>query len=105
MNKLFYDHLVVMEDLEIHISKLDISGREKEKMHTMIEETIHYRIMGRILEKLPKEHHAKFLETFTRFPYHYKNLEFLKEHVLDIEKQIIDEVKDLEKLLLSAPQK
>ena len=101
MTNIFYDHLVVMEDLEIHISKLDISGEDKEKMHTLIEETIHYRVMTRILDKLPREHHAKFMETFTRFPYHHKNLEFLKEHVEDIEEQIKEEIKDLEKLFVS----
>jgi hypothetical protein len=38
---------------------------------------------------------------FTRYPYHPKVLEFLKEHVVDIEDKITQEVKDLEKLFLS----
>ena len=101
MSKLYYDHLIVMKDLEIHISKLEITSDEKQKIYQMVDETIHYRITTRVLNELPRVHHEHYLELFTRYPYHPKVMEFLKEHVVDIEDKITQEVKDLEKLFLS----
>jgi hypothetical protein len=101
MSHLYYDHLIVMKDLEIHISKLEISSDEKQKIYKMVDETIHYRITTRVLNELPREHHEHYLELFTRYPYHPKVMEFLKEQIVDIEDKITQEVKDLEKLFLS----
>jgi hypothetical protein len=101
MSKLFYDHLIVFEEIEAKLSSYNFSSPdEKEEVHQMIEESVHYRVMACILDHLPREHHNQFLELFHRSPHHPGLLTFLKDRVENIEEIIKKEVKDLEKVLL-----
>lgn len=100
MSKIFYDHLVVFEEVEIALSKQKLSPKEKAENSQIIEEIVHHRIVTRILTHLPKEHHKEFLERFQKAPHDKKTLHFLKEKVSDIEDQITDEVDRLKRELL-----
>lgn len=100
MSKLFYDHLIVLKEVEVTLRSADFSPEEKERVHQAVEETIHYHVMTCILDHLPREHHNQFLELFHRSPHHPGLLTFLKDRVENIEELIKQEVKDLEKLLL-----
>lgn len=102
MSRIFYDHLIVFEKIEAKLSSYNFSSpREKEEVHQTIEESVHYRVMTCILDHLPREHHNQFLELFHRTPHHQGLLTFLKDRVENIEELIKEEVKDLEKLLLT----
>lgn len=100
MSKLFYDHLIVLEEVETQISSLELTSKEKGEIHQQIEETVHLRVMTRILDHLPREHHAEFLDLFHKAPYHKDVLAFLKEKVKEIEELIKNEAVALEKELL-----
>lgn len=100
MSKIFYDHLVVFAEIETHLSSHPFHPKEKEEIHQMIEETIHFRVMTRILNHLPRPHHKKFLELFHQAPYNDEILLFLKEKVANIEELIREEITLLEKELL-----
>lgn len=100
MSKVFYDHLVVLKEVEVELTSHSFTSGEKHEVHQMIEETVHFRVMGRILDHLPHEHHSEFLELFHKAPYHRGVLDFLKEKVEDIEEAIKDEIMVLEKELL-----
>lgn len=101
MSKLFYDHLIEFEEIEIELTKFKLVGQEKEEIHQMIEESIHYRVMRRILDHLPAERHQEFLEWFHEAPYHEDLLTFLKEKVENIEELIKEEISILKKELLA----
>lgn len=108
MSKIFYDHLVVFADLEYKMTTLFFKPGEKEKVQHLIEETVHYRVMTKILDHLPKKHHEEFLNLFYEAPHHPKLLEFLKSKVVDIEDLIREEINVLEKAFLKdfqAPRK
>ena len=100
MSKLFYDHLIFLEEVEVVLSQHQLDSKDKEKIGAVIEETVHYRIMNRILTHLPKEHHQEFLEKFHQSPYDKNILVFLKEKVENIEDFIKEEIENLKKELL-----
>ncbi len=100
MSKSFYDHLIIFEEVEIALSKQKLSASEKAEISLMIKETIHHRVLARILTHLPREHHQEFLKSFAKTPDDMKILSHLKEKVADIEELIKDELKTLEKELL-----
>ncbi len=96
MSKLFFDHLVVMEQVEVHINRNSASLEEKAELWNLVDGIVQTRIMDVILTKLPSKHHDEFLEKFSNFPHDERLLEYLKEKVEDIEEEIQKEVKSLE---------
>lgn len=100
MTKIFYDHLIILTDLEIKISGLGLEPEEREELGQLVEETVHYRILTRILDSLPQENHEEFLDFFHQAPYEENLLDYLKEKIEDIEEIIKKEIKDLEQSLL-----
>ncbi len=100
MSRIFYDHLIILEKVEIELSSREFNSKEKEEIHNLIEETIHFRVMTRILEHLPRLYHEKFLDIFHKSPHSEDNLTFLKKNVENIEEIIKEEVSLLENALL-----
>lgn len=100
MSKLFYDHLIVLEEIETVLNRQQFDSKDKEVVGQVIEETVHYRVMTRILDHLPREHHQEFLERFHQAPYDASLLAFLKEKVDKIEDFIREEIDTLKKELL-----
>lgn len=100
MSKIFYDHLVILTDLDIKIRALKLEPEEREEIGQLVEETVHYRVMTRILDSLPREHHQEFLDFFHQAPHEENLMSYLKEKIEDIEEIIKKEIKDLEKTLL-----
>lgn len=102
MSILFYDHLVVLEGLDKKLKKIVSSNDEIQEIWTTIEELIHHRVLGCILDTLPEKHHTEFLERFHRSPHDVKILHYLQEKVdKDVEKIITKEVKLLKKEILA----
>jgi hypothetical protein len=100
MTKIFYDHLIILESLELKINGLGLEPEEREELGQLVEETVHFRLMTRILDSLPQEYHQEFLELFHQAPHEESLLKYLQEKVEDIEEIIKKEIKDLEKSLL-----
>lgn len=93
MSKVFYDHLVILSEVEVGIATIAQSREEKEELWKLVDELIHHRVMGCILDKLPREHHEEFLEKFTKEPHNEDLITYLSERMEDPETTIVCEVK------------
>jgi len=81
MSKIFWDRLIVFEEVEAEIKKVAKTPEEKEELWKEIDEIIHHKLMGCVLEKLPKEHHHEFLQEFEKAPHNEGLFKFLTEKV------------------------
>ena len=81
MSKMFYEHLLILEDLWEEIGALSISAKEKNQLIETTEELFHYKVMTLILDHLPKVHHGDFLQRFTNIPHDTSHLQYLEEKV------------------------
>ena len=107
MSHLFYDHVIVIEDLE-EVVKSHEEPEEREELHRLVDEMIHHRVLGCILDQLPRRHHEEFLEKFHASPYDDSLINYLQEKTpkeVDIEKKIREEVAKLKKELLAELKK
>lgn len=106
MSKLFYDHLISLEEVEIEIKKSASSKEEKEELWGIVDDMVKYKVLDKVFAELPREHHDEFLELFYKAPHDEgvifgflntktgKNLEEkLKEDLKDIETEILKELK------------
>ncbi len=101
MSKIFYDHLIVFEELEGVVKKTAKSSEEKEELWKLVDDIVHQRIFALILDNLSKEHHEEFLDEFHARPYDRELLSYLKgKSERDIVKLIQDELDKLEKEIL-----
>lgn len=95
MTKIFYDHLVVREEVIAQLDKHKIAVEEREELVTLIDETLHHHVLNTILTNLPKEKHEKFLEEFHKAPHNPKLLDFLRQEKADIEEKIMAKAKKI----------
>ena len=101
MSHIFYDHLIVLEELEHHIRQTTSSNEEKEELWNLIDEIVHHRIIGCILDNLPSDYHEDFLDKFHKFPHDEELINYLNDKSgKKIEELIINEVESLNKELL-----
>ena len=98
--KLFYDHLIVREEIEIELAK--VSSEEREELLRLIEEHLDHRILDVILTHLPKTKHENFLTKFHQAPHDKKLLDYLKKEIeADIEEKIRAEGEAVKKEILA----
>lgn len=101
MSKIFFDHLIILEDVETEIKSIAESSEEKEELWKLVDDIVQHRIIISILDQLPIEYHEEFLNRFHESPHHEKHLHYLNDK---IEGEIVDvitgEIKLLEKELL-----
>ncbi len=85
MSKLFYDHLILLDELFVEIDTLDLTLQEKQQAKKAVDDLVQHRVITFILDMLPHQHHEEFLTQFHAFPHHIKNLTYLEERTrLDI---------------------
>lgn len=97
----YYDHLIILEEVEIELKSLSVGKEERWEMEHMIEEIIHHKVMERVLNHLPRENHEEFLDRFTKKPYDPGLISYIDERIEEsIEKHIADEIGKLKKELL-----
>ena len=90
MAKLFYDHLIIIEEVIILLDQKKTDVKEKEKLLAIIDDTLNHRILNIILTHLRKHHHEEFLKKIAHHPYDSGIMLFLKEKTtVDIEKEIM----------------
>lgn len=91
MSRIFYDHLLVFEEVEKNINSMEISKEERDELWNLVDEMVHHRAFGLILERLPRGNHKEFLEKFHEAPYSQNLMEYLKikvgENVEELLKQ------------------
>ena len=96
MSKIFYDRLLVLEEVETEIEGVVKTKEEKEELWDLVDEILNNRIIASILGKLPKEEHQNFLEKFEKAPQDEGLFHFLTEKVgEDIEEFLKKEIEKL----------
>ncbi len=96
MSKIFYDHLIVLEEIEAEIKNSAQTEEERHELWQLVDEIVHTRIMENILDRLPGEHHNEFLEKFHAAPHDDGLLDYLKEKIEEnIEELLKEEIGDL----------
>ena len=96
MSKLFFDHLIVWEEIDKEIKKVPLNREEKDELWKLLDEISSNRILTSILDKLPLEHHEEFLDRFEKAPYDEGIFTYLKEKIGEnIEELIKQEIGDL----------
>lgn len=99
--KVFYSHLVVIEDLTAELDKWLIPAEEKTEMLQLIEETLHNHTLNVILNHLPGHKHQVFLENFEKNPENAELMALLKAEIKeDIEAAIKTQAERIKKELL-----
>ncbi len=81
MSKIYYDHLIVLDEVEAEIKKAAKSPEEKEELWKVVDEMVHHRVMGVVLDKLPRELHEEFLDKFHKGPHDENLLTYLQEKI------------------------
>lgn len=81
MSKLFFDHLISLEDVEKEINKSATSHEERDELWHLVDEIVHHRVMGCILDKLPRKSHREFLEMFHDHPHDEILIDYLKTKI------------------------
>lgn len=89
MAKLFYDHLIIIEDVVAVLDFYQVTKGEQEQLLEVIDQALNHQILDVILRHLPKEYHEEFLQKLAHHPYDPGILIFLKETTpVDIETKI-----------------
>lgn len=84
MTKLFFDHLIVLDQVEIEIKKSAKTKEEQEELWGLVDEIISHKALDVILGRLERHHHEEFLDIFHKNP-HDETLifDYLKEKIGD----------------------
>jgi len=89
MSKLFFDRLLSLEEVEKEINKVTSTKEEKDELWAIVDEIVHHRVLGCVLEKLPKKDHTEFLEKFHEAPYDEGLITYLTEKIGENIEEII----------------
>lgn len=101
MSKIFYDHLVIFEKVDLEIKASILNSDEREELWQIVDEIVHSNVLTCILEKLPNEHHTDFLDKYHSYPHDVGIIDYLNEKIGEnIEDIIRQRLEDLEKELL-----
>jgi len=101
VSKLFYDHLISLEQIEVVIKQSTSSKEEQEELWQLVEDIVHHKVMHVILDSLPREHHNEFLEEFSKAPHDEIHIHFLNDKSGEnIEEKIRSELSQMEEELL-----
>src|SRR3989344_6046281 len=96
MSKIFYDHLLILEEVNLFIKRTAQTEEEREELWGLVDEIIHHKVFDVILGKLPREHHEEFLEKFHASPHDESLIDYLKEKIgQNIEELIKQEIGSL----------
>ncbi len=106
MTKIFYDHLINIEEVIIELDQNDISIEERSEFISIIDETLHHHILDTILSNLPFEHHENFLTKFHKAPHDPDLIIYLKQvSGPDIEEKIKTKANEVKKEIISEIKK
>ncbi len=94
-----------LQKLEKIINNSAKTTEEKEELWKVVEEIVHHKILGCILDNLDKKHHEEFLNKFSTTPFNENLIEYLEEKsdnkitnkikiaIEQIESEILNEIK------------
>ncbi len=101
MSKVFYDHLIVIEEITAVFDLHGIPPTEQRELIQLIDKTMHHEILHIILKYLPEHHHEKFLTRFHAAPHDTSLMTYLQDRVpIDIEKEILKAANSVKKKVI-----
>lgn len=103
--KLFYDHLVIREEVSKELRSYYLSVGEHIEIMRIADETIHLEVMDVILTSLPLEKHKEFLKKMHQSPHDKKLIDYLKIHDSEIEIKIKDRAGKVKAKIISEIRK
>ena len=99
MSKVFYDHLIFIEEITSELDSAD--PEEREELVDLIDQTLHHHVLDLILTHLPQEQHQDFVTRLHTAPHDVTIIDYLKIHIPDIESKITTHAAKIKKHLLS----
>lgn len=81
MSKIFYDHLIVLEEVEAEIKNSAQTEEERHELWQLVDEIVHSKVLEFLLDRLPSVHHNEFLEKFHAAPYDERLIDYLEEKI------------------------
>ncbi len=92
MSKLFFDNLVDLTKVDREIKEATKTSIEREELWKLVDEIVHHKVMGCILDNLPRENHEEFLELFHERPHDEAAIfDYLKKKIGDNFKELIEQ--------------
>lgn len=89
------------KSLEHIIKSYAKTREEREELWRIVEEIMHHRIMGCVLDNLPKEHHDEFLDKLSKSNFNEELIEYLnKKTNKNMDEEIAHEIELIEKEIL-----
>lgn len=100
MSKVWYDHLVVREEINAEILAHKLPPEEAKELLELVDQILHHHALNVVLSHLPKEHHEEFINRFHASPHDPTLLAFVQDKVTinisaEIKKQADRVKKDL----------
>lgn len=89
MSKLFFDHLIVLDDVDKQIKKISNSLEEREELWRLVDEIVYHRVFDVIFGRLPKEHHEEFLLKFHKEPHSESLVTYLQHKISENVEELI----------------
>jgi hypothetical protein len=89
MSKLFFDQLVVLDDVESEIKKTAKTPEEREELWGLVDEIVHHRVLDCVFDRLPKKSHQEFLEKYHSAPFDEELVGYLKKEIGENVEEII----------------
>jgi hypothetical protein len=106
MSKIFYDHLIIREEITAQLDLHKIDPEEREELLEIIDETLHHATLNVILNHLPKEHHSEFMTRFHAAPHDESLLDYLQQKITtDIRSEIKLQAQKIKKEILQEIKK
>lgn len=101
MSRVFYDHLLEFEEIEIELKKLGLDPDEKRELEHLIDSMVHHRVIGCVLTHLPQAHHEEFLHKFQKSPYDPALIAWIDQRIeASVEEHVKAEMKKLKREIL-----
>ena len=102
MSKLFFDHLLVLSEVETFIKKNASSKEDKEEQWRLVDEIVTHKVVEKVLDRLPRDNHEEFLEIFHKCPHDEVYIfEYLNEKTgKDMEGELRKELEEVGKEIL-----
>jgi len=106
MSTLFFDHLVIKEELDFELNSYQLTSEEREELLEIIDEILIHQILNLVLNFLPKDTHEEFTALLHQSPHDESLLEYLKNHANpEIESEIKKHASKIKSEILSEIRK
>ena len=106
MTKIFYDHLIIREEITAQLDLHKVDPEEREELLQLVDETLHHTTLNVILNHLPKEHHPEFMSKFHSAPHDESLLDYLQQKITaDIQSEIKIQAAKIKKEILQEIKK